>query len=150
MTSYKVPFVVYYPGYGQLQTHQNLLTKTIASISNSNPMQLTTTFPHHYALGMNVTFLIPPQFGMTQLNRLIGQVTQLTSTTLTINIDSTNFTAFTYPSPLPSAYTPPSVIPYSSGAVLSPTPLPYGNQDSFQGVIYNNGSFGDPVNGGGI
>ncbi len=76
---------------------------------------------------------------MIQLNNLNIQVLEVTNNTLTINIDSSNFTPFLYPTPLPSAYTPPSVIPNSSGVYLPPQPLSYGNQTSFEGVIYNDG-----------
>lgn len=131
--------VIYYPGYSQTQVHDNLLIKTIESITQSNPMVVTTTEDHDYVVGMMVTFLIPSQFGMVQLNNLNVQVISLTSDTLTINLDSTGFTPFVYPSPLPNAYTPPSVIPNSSGPYIPPQPLPYGNQNSFEGVIYNNG-----------
>jgi len=131
--------VIYYPGYSQVQVHENLLVRTILSITNANPMVVTTTQDHGYVAGMNVTFLIPTQFGMVQLNNLNVQVIALTSDTLTINLDSTGFTPFAYPSPLPNAYTPPSVIPNSSGSYLPPLPLPYGNQESFEGVIYNAG-----------
>lgn len=131
--------VIYYPGYSQVQVHDNLVIKTILSISNANPMVVTTTQPHGYVAGMMVTFLIPTQFGMVQLNNLNVQVISLTSDTLTINLDSTGFAPFAYPSPLPQTYTPPSIIPNSSGSYLPPIPLPYGNQDSFEGVIYNNG-----------
>lgn len=131
--------VIYYPGYSQQQVHDNLIIRTIQSITNAFPMVVTTTQDHRYVAGMMVTFLITKQFGMVQLNNLNVQVISLTSDTLTINLDSTGFTPFAYPSPLPSAYTPPSIIPNSSGPYLPPQPLPYGNQDSFEGVIYNNG-----------
>lgn len=131
--------VIYYPGYSQLQVGQNLKTQAIDSITQANPMVVTTVNDHDYVNGMIVTFLIPTQFGMVQLNGLNGQVIANTSNTLTIDIDSNNFSTFSYPSPLPSAYTSPSVIPVSSGPYLPPVPLPYGNQDSFEGVIYNAG-----------
>jgi len=102
-------------------------------------MVVTTDEDHIYVAGMIVRFLIPTAFGMVELNKLEGQVISLTNDTLTIDIDSTNFTPFAYPSPLPSAYTNPSVMPNSSGPYLPPLPLPYGNQDSFEGVIYNAG-----------
>lgn len=131
--------VTYYPGYSQLQIQENLLVRTILSITNSYPMIVTTSSDHGYVSGMMVTFLIPAQFGMVELNKQTVQVTEIASDTLTINLDSTLFTPFAYPSPLPSAYTAPSVIPNSSGPYLPPQPLGYGNQDSFEGVIYNNG-----------
>lgn len=131
--------IMYYPGYSQVQVTENLTVKTIESITNSYPMVVTTTQDHGYVAGMMVIFLIPPQFGMPELNKINAQVLLTTSDTLTIDVDSTNFSSFSYPSPLPSAYTPPSVIPNSSGPYLPPKPLPYGNQDSFEGVIYNAG-----------
>jgi len=131
--------VIYYPGYSQVQVTQNFVTRNIAAITQSYPMVVTTTVDHEYMAGMDVTFLIPIQFGMTQLNGIQGQVIQITNNTLTINIDSTHFLPFAYPSPLPSAYTPPCVIPNSSGPHLPPIPLPYGNQDDFIGTIYNAG-----------
>jgi hypothetical protein len=131
--------VTYYPGYSQLQVHQNLVAKTILTITNANPMVVTTDQDHGYVAGMNVNFLIPIQFGMQELNRVTLQVISLTSNTVTINFDSTVISAFSYPSPLPNAYTPPSIIPFSSGPYLPPLPLPVGNQNSFEGTIFNNG-----------
>lgn len=147
MTVYTQSSVMYYPGYSQTQVHPNFLVKTIDSITNSNPMVITTSFPHHYVAGLDVRFLIPTMFGMQELNTLNAQILSTTSNTLTINLDSTNFSVFSYPNPLPLAYTNPSVIPNASGPYLPPQPLPYGNQDSFEGTVYNNGTFGNPVNG---
>lgn len=137
--------VMYYPGYSQVQVQQNLLVQTIASITNAIPAVVTTNNNHNYVAGMLVTFLIPSQFGMVQLNNVIAQVIAVTTNTLTINVNTTSFPVFAYPSPLPSAYTPPSVIPTASGPYLPPVPLPYGNQNSFEGVITANGEPGDPV-----
>ncbi len=139
--------VTYYPGYSQIQVHENLRVKAIASITNSNPCIITTVENHGYVAGMMVRFLIPTQFKMVELNDVNCQVIALTNNTLTLNLDSTHFPVFSYPSPLPSAYTNPSVIPNSSGPYLPPLPLPYGNQDSFEGVIYNNGTPNNPING---
>lgn len=131
--------ITYYPGYSQVIVTPNLRTQTILSITNANPMVVTTVNNHEYVAGMEVSFLIPTQFKMVQLNNVVAQVLQVTNNTLTINLDSKNFSVFSYPSPLPNAYTPPSVIPNSSGPYLKPFPLPYGNQDSFKGTIYNAG-----------
>lgn len=131
--------IIYYPGYSQVVVTQNLTTQQIASITNANPMVVTTTNDHNYVPGMEVTFLIPTQFGMTQLNGLIGQVLQVSSNTLTMDINASNFTPFAYPSPLPGAYTIPSVIPNNSGKPLPPPPLPYGNENAFEGCIFNAG-----------
>lgn len=131
--------IQYYPGYSQVQVNQNLKVRTIASITNSNPMIVTTTVDHDYPAGVIVSFLIPDRFGMKILNDIKAQVIAVTADTLTVAVDSLMFDAFAYPT-LGTAYTPPSVIPVSSGPLLPPNvPLPYGNQDSFEGVIYNDG-----------
>ncbi len=139
--------VIYYPGYSQQTVIENLVVKTILSITQSYPMIVTTTTDHKYSAGIKVTFFIPTNFGMVELNGTNCQVLSVTNNTLTINLDSTNYTAFAYPSPLPEAYTNPSVVPNSSGPYLPPLPLPYGNQTSFQGVEYNNGAINNPING---
>jgi hypothetical protein len=139
--------VIYYPGYSQETVQENLQWKTIASITQANPCVLTTNYHHNYPAGSRVRFQIPSMFGMVQLNDKEVKILSVTSNTLTVNLDSTNYTPFAYPSPLPQAYTPPVVIPDASGAYLPPLPLPFGNQDSFEGVIYNNGGLGNPING---
>jgi hypothetical protein len=139
---------MYYPGYSQIQVSDNLLWQEIASISNSFPMIVTTVNNHNYIAGMNVTFLIPVQYGASELNGINVQVLSIpTGTTLSIDFDSTQTSSFAYPNPLPNAFTPATVIPNSSGPYLPPLPLPYANQDSFEGVIYNNGLPSDPING---
>jgi len=139
--------VTYYPGYSQVQVQENLRCQTIASVTNANPCVVTTVDDHGYSAGVKVRFLIPTQFGMVNLNLVNVQVIAVTLNTLTLDLDSMNFNVFSYPNPLPSAFTPPSVIPDSSGKFLPPLPLPYGNQDSFEGVIYNNGTPSNPING---
>lgn len=131
--------IIYYPGYAQVVVTPNLRVREVSAISNSNPMIVTTDEDHGYVVGMMVRFQIPSSYGMVELNGLTGQVLEITDDTLTISIDSLNFTPFAAPSPLPSAYTPPVVIPDSSGVSLSHIPLPYGNQNTFEGVIYNQG-----------
>ncbi len=139
--------VIYYPGYSQTQVYENFIVRSIESISNSFPMVLTTTVDHKYIAGLKVRFMIPKMFGMEELNALDGQIISVTSDTLTINLDSTNFSVFSYPNSLPSAYTGPVVIPNSSGPPLPPVPLPNPNQNSFEGTFYNNGGLGNPING---
>lgn len=137
--------VTYYPGYSQQTVTPNFRTQTITAITNANPMVVTTSANHGYVPGLNVAFLIPVQFGMYQLNTLNGEVLAVTNNTLTIGIDSTAFSAFAYPAGLPVAYTPPSVVPNASSYYLPPQPLPYGNQNSFEGTIFNAGAPGNPI-----
>ena len=107
--------VTYYPGYSQTTVTENLVWKTISSITQASPMIVTTVNTHNYPAGVNVRFAIPSIFGMQQLNAIQTQVISVTSNTLTCNVNSSNFTPFAYPGSLPLAYTPPTVIPNSSG-----------------------------------
>ena len=101
-------------------------------------MVLTTENTHNYPAGVNVSFLIPSMFGMQQLNGMNGNILSVTSNTMTIGINAINFTPFAYPGSLPSAYTPPTVFANAEGPQPIPS-LPYGNQESFEGTIFNAG-----------
>ena len=139
--------VTYYPGYSQVQVTDNLTLQEILSITKANPCVVTTVKNHNYTAGINIRFIIPGIFGMPQLNTVNCEVLSVTNNTLTLQLDTTGFTAFAYPSPLPSAYSKPYTIPNASSYALPPTQLPYGNQDTFYRAIYNNGEVGDPING---
>jgi len=53
----------------------------------------------YYAVGMKIHFSIPASFGMTQLNQLTGKILAVSSAnyTMTVDIDTTAFTAFAFP-----------------------------------------------------
>ena len=139
------PAVQYYPGYSQTTVTENYVWQVISSITQANPMVITTSGTNNYAPGVKVRFSIPGIFGMQQLNGIQAQVISVTTNTLTCNVDSSNFTPFAYPGSLPNAYTPPVIIPNSSGPYLPPLPLPYGDQTSFEGVIFNAGQMNDLI-----
>ena len=131
--------VIYYPGYSQQQVHYNLIVRVIASITNANPAIVTTTEDHEYVTGMDIRFQIPSSFGMRQLNNINAQITVIDDVSFSINVNTTNMQSFAYPSPLPNAYDNPTVIPNNSGILTPPTPLPFGNQTSFEGTEFNAG-----------
>jgi len=130
--------IVYYPGYSQRVVATKFPHMEISAITNAFPMVLTTTTDHDYVQGMNVAFLIPLQYGMQQLNGKNGNILSVTSDTMTIDIDSSLFSPFSIPSPLPSAYTPPTVFSNAEGFKIPPT-LPYSNQHALEGTVYNAG-----------
>lgn len=81
--------------------------KTIASITRANPAVVTTTSAHGYSSGYNVRIVFPfpyaLSFGMYQINEMKGTITVIDSTSFSIDIDSTNFDAFTVGTTLQSA-----------------------------------------------
>lgn len=63
----------------------------------------------YYVVGMKVKFTVPASFGMTQINQLTGTITALSAAnyTMTVDIDSTAFTTFAFPT---SASSPTSAL----------------------------------------
>lgn len=105
----------------------------IASISKATQAVVATTVPHGLTPGQSIRFNIPAVSGMVELNStpdnnyLSATVVSISATDqniFTINIDTTGFTAFTWPTSAqqPSSY--PSLTPVGEDtaiALLSPT-----------------------------
>jgi len=53
----------------------------------------------HYVVGMKIHFSVPESFGMSQINGLTGKIVAVSAAnyTLTVDIDSSAFTAFAFP-----------------------------------------------------
>jgi len=104
---------------------------------------------HNYVVGQQVRIMMPAGWGMPQINGLLGTITAIgtavsTSTnTITVNIDSTGFTAFAWPTSAVSALGigVPEVVPVGEAATV-----PYANllddatrNISYSGVIVGTG-----------
>src|SRR5271154_4088369 len=79
----------------------------ISGITQANPCVVTTSSNHNLATGAIVRLHVPKNFGMNELDNKIFSITvimptsfslQLTQIPPAINVNSTNFTAFTIPS----------------------------------------------------
>lgn len=72
----------------------------ITAITQAASAVVTLSVTHGYTVGQLVRVIIPASFGMTQINGLTGTVTavNLSTNTITLNIDSSGFTAFAFPS----------------------------------------------------
>lgn len=132
--------------------------RTIAKITNANPMVVTTLVQQNYFVGDVVTFDMPSIFGVPQLtNSISGLPFQATviaannavgTQTVTLAIDSTSFGVFGTNSvsggsnpghwPLSPAFpfTFPYMVPQGEGNInnfqafgVVPAPLPYANQN---------------------
>jgi hypothetical protein len=86
-----------------------LAMRVISSITNAPQAVVTTTIPHQYITGALVRFNITAYHGMPQLNQQVGEVTVLTDTTFSVNIDTTSYQPFSLPTM--SKYTCSQVIP---------------------------------------
>lgn len=81
-------------------TYQRAM-RIIDSITKSNPVTVTTTFAHQYETGEIVRIVIPPVFGMQQINQQYAAITVTGDTTFTMPIDSTTYDVFSVPSTSP-------------------------------------------------
>tara|TARA_R110000868_G_scaffold368214_2_gene631166 strand:- start:29 stop:1135 length:1107 start_codon:yes stop_codon:yes gene_type:complete len=118
--------------------------RVIAKISLANPMVVTTLVPQNYAIGDVVRFQIPTVFGMQQvvagtnglpLEFTVRAVNNAVGTqTVTLEADSTAYTAFAWAVAASYPYSLPMMVPQGAGNTnnlvgIVPTPLPYANQN---------------------
>jgi len=81
----------------------------------------------YYVVGMKVRFSIPFSFGMTEMNGLTGTITAVSASnyTITVDIDSSAFTAFAFPlsSAVPTTQLFATVAPAGSKTAQDPQTL---------------------------
>jgi hypothetical protein len=73
----------------------------ITGITQASSGVVTVSEAHNYVVGEKIIFSIPGSFGMVQLNsytqRVPAVITAVTTYTMTINVNTTSFTAFAFP-----------------------------------------------------
>ena len=72
----------------------------ITAISSSGTSSIITmSVTHGFVAGEAIRVIVPSAFGMTQMNGLIGNITAVSTAnnTITVDIDSSAFTAFAFP-----------------------------------------------------
>lgn len=106
--------------------------RIISSITNTNPAVVTTTFNHQYETGLIVRINIMPGYGMSELNQQYGPIIVLSDTTFSIDINTTNMSAFSSPASFPQNYQYCTVVPI--GAVNELYRLATVNVLPYQGV----------------
>ena len=143
--------------------------RVIAAMTNANPMVITTLVQQNYAVGDVVTFEMPSVFGVPQLtNSYSGLPSQATvvsannavgTQTVTLNVNSIGFGTFGgtngWPGSSSYPFTFPQLVPQGEGNTnnlssygVSPTPLPYANQDVLSFTKQANGYSGILIGAG--
>ena len=89
----------------------------ISGVTNAQQAVVTFTADHEFTLGENVGFRVTKDFGMRELNQKIGKVIAVTSDTITVNVDTTGYTPFTYALINTAGTTPPCCVPSSSSII---------------------------------
>jgi hypothetical protein len=142
--------------------------RVIAAITNANPMVITTLVAQNYQVGDVVTFDIPTVFTIPQLtNSNTGLPFQATvsavnnavgtQTVTFANVNSTSFGTFGgangWPGSSSYPFSFPYMVPQGEGNLnnligVSPSPLPYGNQDILGFARQNQGQNGILIGAG--
>lgn len=92
--------------------------REISDITRAQYAEVTTEEDHDFVDNEIVSFRVSRAYGMVEMNNLQSKVRSHTDDTITVDIDSSNFTAFSIPGDL-AGTTPPCVVPSSSGVDLS-------------------------------
>jgi len=143
--------------------------RVISAITNTNPMYVTTLVQQNYAAGDVVTFSMPTLFGVPQLSaQTSGLPVQATvisvnnavgAQTIGLAVNSTNFGVFGgangWPASSSYPFSFPVMVPQGEGNInnfqafgVTPSPLPYANQDVLSFAKQGNGSIGVYVGAG--
>lgn len=94
--------------------------RRITAISAATSAVITLSVTHGFTAGQAVRIKVPSDFGMIEMDELLGNITAVNTTTntITVDIDSSSFTAFTFPTSATagSGVEAPQVIPVGETA----------------------------------
>lgn len=92
----------------------------ITAITQAASAVVTLSVTHGYHVGEHITFHVPTDFGMSEIDGLTGEITAINTTTntVTVNIDSTAFTAFAFPASAGVPFTHAHVVPMGDDATV--------------------------------
>lgn len=85
--------------------------RLIVNITQAANAVVTTSVNHGYTVGQAVRLYVPAVFGMVQANGILVNVTAVTASTFTTNLNTTTFTAFVFPGAAAVPFTPAIVVP---------------------------------------
>lgn len=111
----------------------------IVGITNAQFAVVEFEDPHSFTLGELISLRVTAPYGMPELNNKTSRVVQTTSTTVTLEIDTTFLNHFIYPAE--DGLTPPTAVPAGSSVIpnpvfpFSPQGIPTVNlQDAFDNI----------------
>lgn len=92
-----------------------------ANITQASSAVVTCTVDHGLTVGQEVRLQVPAAYGMVEMDGLQATITATTASTLTLDVDSSAFTAFAFPLPAAAPFSPALVIPVGmdTGVALS-------------------------------
>lgn len=74
-------------------------SRYITAISKATSAVITLSVTHGFTAGQAVRIVVPDEFGMTEMDGLLGNITAVSTAnnTITVDIDSSAFTTFAFP-----------------------------------------------------
>ena len=72
-------------------------TLYVTKITQALNAVVTVSTVHNYQVNQLIHFSVPSSFGMSEIDQLTGQVLSVTPYTMTVNINSSSFSAFAFP-----------------------------------------------------
>lgn len=102
----------------------------ITKITQATSAVITLSVTHGYTVGQAIRVIVPSNFGMTEINGLVGNITAISTAnnTITVDIDSSGFTAFAFPtSAIAAAGTSFAEVTPVGEAAINSSSQPYGN-----------------------
>lgn len=69
----------------------------VTGISQATQAVVTVSMAHNYVVGQKLTFSVPSSFGMSEISGKTGTIVSVGTYTMTVDIDSSAFTAFAFP-----------------------------------------------------
>ena len=121
-TSFRLPYMAQLGGAGTTGSFRRVNYDTIfaprsryiSAITKAAAAVVKMTVTHNMAIGQKVKLVVPVDYGMVEANGLEGNITAINTTTniITLDIDSSAFSAFAFPATAGVPFSPAMVIPF--------------------------------------
>lgn len=96
----------------------------ITKITQASQAVITLSVTHGYLVGQSVRLVVPAAYGMVEMNGLLGDIVAINTNTssgntITVDIDSSAFTAFAWPLSAAVPFTAAEVVPVGEDTALA-------------------------------
>lgn len=123
--------------------------RSITSITQAANAVVKFSVTHDYKVGQTIRLVVPAAFGMVEMNGLLGTIiaidtTATTGNTVTLDIDSSTFTAFSFPLTTQTPFTPAEAVPVGENTATALTL----NQDILSDATINQAYIGMKLGAG--
>ena len=122
------------------------ITAITSNANGTTTIELSVT--HEYEVGQAIRVIVPAAFGMTQINGMVGNILSVvqttTTNTITVDINSSGFTAFAFPLTTAVPFSPAETVPVGENtAVAIAAGVPYATDatinQTFLGIALTGG-----------